>query len=568
MKNHLIFLSWTLLATLLLTIGCDGCSGDPLSEIACETTICYNGGEADRSYDDLDDCACICPPPFTGRACLDCRIDDSDCQNRGTVNTSTCTCDCPPGFSGERCQNRLLRAIASKSGIEDVGEIIQLEDLSTSATESIDTEWTLLQQPTHSQAEIMDATLLLDEPGSYLVQLKAFVISSPEIFHYDTLIIETNPAELHSFDPMSVSVLSLISIQGKNFSSSLEGTQVWFHQSAAPASILAASPTTLEVQVPLDAQTGQIRLHIVETAQDVVSEDSLEILRPFSSTLTAGTGFTDMEFADDQVGLVTEGGGASGGIIYRTEDGGQNWNQVYHHSSGYLNAIDFASPTVAYVSGSHGSLLKSEDGGHSWTVVELGTTIDLFSVSFPDVDTGYVAGEFGTVFMTYDGGDSWSSNSLAGVINWRDIEFSNGESGFFLDRIPFPRITTDAGMTWQEISYPALPNVFLRDVHWADPNWLVVGDVVNGEGLILRSTDGMDYQQLSSGIDQALYSIDFSDAMNGVIVGEGGTILRTSDGGINWADDSEGLEEDLRAVHLRQSKDLVIMGIHTVFVSE
>jgi photosystem II stability/assembly factor-like uncharacterized protein len=76
-----------------------------------------------------------------------------------------------------------------------------------------------------------------------------------------------------------------------------------------------------------------------------------------------------------------------------------------------------------------------------------------------------------------------------------------------------------------------------------------VGFVVGDAGTILKTTDaGMTWSPLTSGTTNALYDVYFFDATQGVVVGEQGLILRTTDGGGGWQGVTSGVEDALRSV--------------------
>ena len=61
------------------------------------------------------------------------------------------------------------------------------------------------------------------------------------------------------------------------------------------------------------------------------------------------------------------------------------------------------------------------------------------------------------------------------------------------------------------------------------------GIVVGEQGTILRTTDGgQNWISQSSGTYTYLYGVAFTDINNGTVVGLNGTILNTTDGGQNW----------------------------------
>jgi photosystem II stability/assembly factor-like uncharacterized protein len=76
-----------------------------------------------------------------------------------------------------------------------------------------------------------------------------------------------------------------------------------------------------------------------------------------------------------------------------------------------------------------------------------------------------------------------------------------------------------------------------------------MGYIVGDYGTILRSTDGGDsWEAQPSGTINALASIHFFNDRLGVVVGERGTILRTTDGGITWTLQSCPTTSDLKGV--------------------
>lgn len=76
-----------------------------------------------------------------------------------------------------------------------------------------------------------------------------------------------------------------------------------------------------------------------------------------------------------------------------------------------------------------------------------------------------------------------------------------------------------------------------------------VGFVVGDAGTILKTTDaGMTWSPLTSGTTNALYDVYFFDATQGVAVGEQGLILRTTDGGGGWQGVTSGVKDALRSV--------------------
>ncbi len=59
--------------------------------------------------------------------------------------------------------------------------------------------------------------------------------------------------------------------------------------------------------------------------------------------------------------------------------------------------------------------------------------------------------------------------------------------------------------------------------------------VSGGRGLILHVTNnGQDFAMLETGVQKAIYEVDFATAQDGIAVGQDGIVLKTSDGGKAW----------------------------------
>ena len=190
--------------------------------------------------------------------------------------------------------------------------------------------------------------------------------------------------------------------------------------------------------------------------------------------------------------------GATGGGVWKTEDGGSTWNNI---SDGYFGgsigsvALAPSDPNIIYVGGgektlrgnfSHGDgVWKSVDGGETWEHVGLEDSrhVPRIRIHPRDPDTVYVAAlghasgpnQQRGVFRSTDGGESWKrilfANENAGAVDliidpanprvlyastWRvkrnHYTLESGGEGSALWK------STDGGDTWTEISRnPGLP---------------------------------------------------------------------------------------------------------------
>lgn len=96
------------------------------------------------------------------------------------------------------------------------------------------------------------------------------------------------------------------------------------------------------------------------------------------------------------------------------------------------------------------------------------------------------------------------------------------------------------------------------------------GWAVGTHGVVLLTMDGRHWTASSSGVDVTLRSVAFASPAMGLAVGDGGTMLRSLDGGLTWMPISSGTTEALRAVDFADNgEDAWITGdAGTLLVSD
>jgi photosystem II stability/assembly factor-like uncharacterized protein len=93
-------------------------------------------------------------------------------------------------------------------------------------------------------------------------------------------------------------------------------------------------------------------------------------------------------------------------------------------------------------------------------------------------------------------------------------------------------ISTDAGSTWS-VTHIDPQARDIQAVRFVDQN---IGYVVGSGGLVMKTTDGGDnWVAQTSGVTVTLFDVDFINANVGFAVGTAGNILKTTDGGNNWS---------------------------------
>ncbi len=202
-----------------------------------------------------------------------------------------------------------------------------------------------------------------------------------------------------------------------------------------------------------------------------------------------GQTLSDVAVLNDMTVVAVSSNLSQTGVIVRSTDGGASWTIYDPDLLVAFRSVDFVDEMHGWATGTYGILLKTSDGGISWardtTAMLYGTALN--TVRFRDTLRGVVAGEFGKVFVTHDGGKNWNA-------------------------------------------YPQRSNAIFQDGAWLDDTTVVL----TGEYLQLRSTDaGESWEDMRFG--WRFLGMGFGiDRTEGMVVGIGGDMFHTSDGGVRW----------------------------------
>lgn len=103
------------------------------------------------------------------------------------------------------------------------------------------------------------------------------------------------------------------------------------------------------------------------------------------------------------------------GKIYKTTNGGLNWNSV---NAGFeVYGMCFLNPNTGYVCGSGGNIRLTTNGGSTWLTQSSGVNNKLNKVSFVSPAFGLCTGDNGILLRTTNGGGVFTGiNSLGGSV--------------------------------------------------------------------------------------------------------------------------------------------------------
>ena len=250
--------------------------------------------------------------------------------------------------------------------------------------------------------------------------------------------------------------------------------------------------------------------------------------------------------------------------LYRTTDGGLNWNYQQLSNTTLIQGVFFVDANTGWIVGSSGSIYKSTNGGLNWFAQNSGSGRILYKVYFINANTGWVVGgrQDGTtyhVLKTTNGGANWQDQSFgSGNFSTEGLFFLNDMTGWVsgIDNTIAGAIhkTTNGGLTWTRKTVPST-TTSVTSIKFANANtgWATSSSIYNS-GPIYYSSNGGETWTVQTNTNQHYHYVDVKDDQNVAIVGykvlgsTGTHVFTTSNGGINWIDHSTPISNYTRAI--------------------
>lgn len=259
------------------------------------------------------------------------------------------------------------------------------------------------------------------------------------------------------------------------------------------------------------------------------------------------------------------------GHILTSDDNGASWLQAKVPTKQMLTAVFFVDDSHGWAVGHDAQILATTDGGTTWVKqfedLEREEGAPFLDVWFKDRNNGYVVGAYGALLETTDGGANWVDIGermgnedlfhLNAIVEVKDSGlFVVGEQGVMF-RSP------DWGQTWETLEGPYEGSLF-GALGTDEAGALLVYGL---RGHLFRSADfGSTWQAIklnNANNDPLEFGLaDGNRLADGsiVVVGHGGTVLKSTDNGRTFSVTNRADRLSLAGVAAMENGNLILVG--------
>jgi photosystem II stability/assembly factor-like uncharacterized protein len=262
--------------------------------------------------------------------------------------------------------------------------------------------------------------------------------------------------------------------------------------------------------------------------------------------LNENTGYTAGGFSNGQY--------AFNNYVFKTTNGGVNWNLIFDQQNfynGYIHKIFPINENIIFISlsgvielNSLGGLYKSINGGLNFSFCLSYGSCN--SVYFLNSNTGWSTifhlSDFGPqktyICKTTDGGSNWNvqfQDSVTGI-DVMAVQFVNENTGFALGNKSYNKTvyfrTSNSGVNWDTITYNHMKSVCLFFIN-QNTGWIAGEPSPDSSSIAYTSNGGSNWTLQNNYFYIGVRNLFFIDNLTGwATIYTPGSILKTVNGGI------------------------------------
>ncbi len=254
-----------------------------------------------------------------------------------------------------------------------------------------------------------------------------------------------------------------------------------------------------------------------------------------------------LHFTDDKNGYLV----SRRGSIYHLQLTDSGW--VFDETSlkKPLKGIHFHEDgKTGIVFGDKGVILRTNDSGANWTLDSMNATYNFSDLIFFDNLKGIIVGTDykkgggtpGIAYKTNDGGQTWQPLKIDGKRFYSLKKSDDGQLA--ITGLAFVYISNDGGISWQAVRIPSQGYAQATAINGKK------GIMIGKGGFLALSDDGGKNWESMPILKEivSFYNVLMLDSRRAYIIGSMGEILYTEDSGHNWIPEPSGAVNDLQDI--------------------
>jgi photosystem II stability/assembly factor-like uncharacterized protein len=168
--------------------------------------------------------------------------------------------------------------------------------------------------------------------------------------------------------------------------------------------------------------------------------------------------FLAIQFTDENTGYVCGGFGI--GTLFKTTNGGSNWNNITFGSTNRFADLCFINKDTGWVCSNDsfdGGVFKTTNGGISWVRQLNLSTGNPHKIFFINENTGWIGNDHGQLYKSINSGSNWNLQYTFSTTssNIRDILFTNSDTGWVSESYEnIIQFTSNGGNNWNAQTLP------------------------------------------------------------------------------------------------------------------
>lgn len=259
------------------------------------------------------------------------------------------------------------------------------------------------------------------------------------------------------------------------------------------------------------------------------------------------------------------------GLLKKTVDHGSTWTTLSLGSSNKIFAVHTYNQNTAFVCGVNGMISKTTNGGSNWTVQTSPAAFYYYDLDFINSSTGMSVGDDGKAAFTANGGTNWIQAQLnvtpgakldykvCDMIDLNTWLVASADTQIVNNQFSYLHRTTNNGASYQNV-YTMLGGL-TNDVSFIYLRVMTSTTIyaVSANGYFLRSiNNGTTWTAIQ--LPTIPLAVDFANMSTGYYCGQNGVIRKTTNGGINWIEQTSPTTQALKTIFCRDTSNIFAAG--------